>query len=157
MKLKNTVLIVNNLEQSKKFYKQVLGLKVLLDFHGSVTLSSGIVLQSKEIWKDLIHKTDQDIMMVNHAVELSFETEDIDAFMLVLDQYHVTLLHPPKEGTWGQRVVRFYDPDGHIIEVGESMRKSIKRLVSQGFSYEELAHRLRLPLDYIKQILESHS
>lgn len=34
MKLKNTVLIVNNLEQSKKFYKQVLGLKVLLDFHG---------------------------------------------------------------------------------------------------------------------------
>lgn len=101
MKLKNTVLIVNNLEQSKKFYKQVLGLKVLLDFHGSVTLSSGIVLQSKEIWKDLIHKTDQDIMMVNHAVELSFETEDIDAFMLVLDQYHVTLLHPPKESTWG--------------------------------------------------------
>ena len=48
-------------------------------------------------------------------------------------------------------------PDGHIIEVGESMRKIIKRLVSQGFSYEELAHRLRLPLDYIKQILESHS
>ena len=68
MKLKNTVLIVNNLEQSKKFYKQVLGLKVLLDFHGSVTLSSGIVLQSKEIWKDLIHKTDQDITMVNHCL-----------------------------------------------------------------------------------------
>lgn len=92
--------------------------------------------------------------MLNHAVELSFETEDIDAFMYVLDQYHVTLLHPLKEGAWGQRVVRFYDLDGHVIEVGESMRKIIKRLLSQGFSYEELAHRLRVPLDYIKQIME---
>ncbi len=154
MKLKNTVLIVNDLEQSKKFYKHILGLKAILDFHGSVTLTSGIVLQSKEIWKDLIHKTDQEIIMLNHAVELSFETEDIDAFMYVLDQYHVTLLHPLKEGVWGQRVVRFYDLDGHVIEVGESMRKIIKRLLSQGFSYEELAHRLRVPLDYIKQIME---
>ena len=154
MKLKNTVLIVNDLEQSKKFYKHILGLKAILDFHGSVTLTSGIVLQSKEIWKDLIHKTDQEIIMLNHAVELSFETEDINAFMYVLDQYHVTLLHPLKEGVWGQRVVRFYDLDGHVIEVGESMRKIIKRLLSQGFSYEELAHRLRVPLDYIKQIME---
>ena len=151
MKLKNTVLIVNDLEQSKKFYKHILGLKTILDFHGSVTLTSGIVLQ---IWKELIHKTDQEIIMLNHAVELSFETEDIDAFMYVLDQYHVTLLHPLKEGAWGQRVVRFYDLDGHVIEVGESMRKIIKRLLSQGFSYEELAHRLRVPLDYIKQIME---
>ena len=154
MKLKNTVLIVNDLEQSKKFYKHILGLKTILDFHGSVTLTSGIVLQSKEIWKELIHKTDQEIIMLNHAVELSFETEDIDAFMYVLDQYHVTLLHPLKEGAWGQRVVRFYDLDGHVIEVGESMRKIIKRLLSQGFSYEELAHRLRVPLDYIKQIMD---
>ena len=154
MKLKNTVLIVNDLEQSKKFYKHILGLKTILDFHGSVTLTSGIVLQSKEIWKELIHKTDQEIIMLNHAVELSFETEDIDAFMYVLDQYHVTLLHPLKEGAWGQRVVRFYDLDGHVIEMGESMRKIIKRLLSQGFSYEELAHRLRVPLDYIKQIME---
>ncbi|MFR1686951.1 MAG: VOC family protein [Massilimicrobiota timonensis] len=154
MKLKNTVLIVNDLEQSKKFYKHILGLKTILDFHGSVTLTSGIVLQSKEIWKELIHKTDQEIIMLNHAVELSFETEDIDAFMYVLDQYHATLLHPLKEGAWGQRVVRFYDLDGHVIEVGESMRKIIKRLLSQGFSYEELAHRLRVPLDYIKQIME---
>lgn len=154
MKLKNTVLIVNDLEQSKKFYKHILGLKTILDFHGSVTLTSGIVLQSKEIWKELIHKTDQEIIMLNHAVELSFETEDIDAFMYVLDQYHVTLLHPLKERAWGQRVVRFYDLDGHVIEVGESMRKIIKRLLSQGFSYEELAHRLRVPLDYIKQIME---
>lgn len=154
MKLKNTVLIVNDLEQSKKFYKHILGLKTILDFHGSVTLTSGIVLQSKEIWKELIHKTDQEIIMLNHAVELSFETEDIDAFMYVLDRYHVTLLHPLKEGAWGQRVVRFYDLDGHVIEVGESMRKIIKRLLSQGFSYEELAHRLRVPLDYIKQIME---
>jgi ABC-type uncharacterized transport system auxiliary subunit len=26
-----------------------------------------------------------------------------------------------KEAEWGQRSVRFYDLDGHIIEVGENM------------------------------------
>ncbi len=58
MKLKNTILIVNDLEKSKNFYKQILGLKTIFDFHGSVTLTSGIVLHSKEIWKDPIHKSD---------------------------------------------------------------------------------------------------
>lgn len=57
MKYKNTLLIVKDLNVSKHFYKHVLGLRVLLDFHGSVTLSAGIVLQSYEIWKDIIRKT----------------------------------------------------------------------------------------------------
>lgn len=154
MKLKNTVLIVNDLEQAKAFYRQILNLKVLLDFHGYATLTSGLVLESVEIWKENIHKTDEELLFAHHTCELSFETEDIDAFIHVLSENHVTLLHPLKEEAWGQRVVRFYDPDGHIIAVSESLRKIIKRLISQGLSYEELAHKLRLPLDYIKRIAD---
>lgn len=51
MKLKNTVLIVNDLEQSKKFYKHILGLKTILDFHGSVTLTSGLSFNQKKYGK----------------------------------------------------------------------------------------------------------
>ena len=34
----------------------------------------------------------------------------------------IEYVHPVKEHGWGQRVVRFYDPDKHIIEVGENMK-----------------------------------
>jgi hypothetical protein len=30
-----------------------------------------------------------------------------------------SLCPPDKKHSWGQRAVRIYDPDGHIIEVGE--------------------------------------
>lgn len=152
MKYKNTVLIVKDLNRSKNFYKYVLGLRIILDFNGSITLSSGIVLQSYEIWKDLIRKNNDEIIFQNHTTMLTFETEDIDDFMNILNSRNVPLLHPLKEYAWGQRVVRFYDPDGHIIEVGESMKKIVKRFLSQGLSYEEAAKRMNVPLDYIKEI-----
>lgn len=89
MRYKNTVLIVQDLDRSKAFYRHILDLKVLLDFHGRVTLSSGIVLESYEIWKDLIHKDDNDIVLLNHASELYFEIDDIDAFMIKLNEHNV--------------------------------------------------------------------
>ena len=86
MKYKNTLLIVKDLNVSKHFYKHVLGLRVFLDFHGSVTLSAGIVLQSYEIWKDIIRKNSDEIVTQNHAYELCFDTEDIDDFMNILKE-----------------------------------------------------------------------
>lgn len=155
MKTKNIVLIVKDMNRSKNFYRHILGLKVLLDFNGNVTLSSGIVLQSYEIWKDLIRKKDDEIYLQNHACELYFETEDVDAFVYKLNEYNVVLVHPLKEHAWGQRVVRFYDPDGHMIEVGESMKKVVKRFLSQGLSYEEAAKRMDVPVDYIKKMMKN--
>lgn len=153
MRLKNTILIVTDLACSKDFYRHILGLRVLFDFHGYVTLTSGIALQSYEMWKDMIHKNDDEIILQNHAYELSFETEDIDEFMEKLKTYNIPLVHPLKEHAWGQRIVRFYDPDGHIIIVGESIKKVVKRFLSQGLSYEETAKRMNLPIDYIKRII----
>lgn len=151
MKYKNTVLIVEDMNRSKNFYKHVLGLRVLRDFHGRVLLSSNLILQSREVWKDLIHKDDDEVILPHYACELTFEIEDIDDFMNVLYQYNVPLVHPLKEFAWGQRIVRFYDPDGHIIEVGESMKKVIKRCLSQGLTYEEISKAFGLPLDFVKE------
>ena len=70
-----------------------------------------------------------------------------------LYQYNVPLVHPLKEHAWGQRVVRFYDPDGHMIEVGDTLRKVIKRFLNQGLTHEEIAKRMNLPLDAIMKVL----
>ena len=154
MKYKNTMLVVNDMDISKAFYREVLGLHVILDFGANVTLTSGICLQTLETWKDFIHKNDNDIITLNHASELYFEIEDIDRFMVVLNDYNVPLLHSLKEHAWGQRVVRFYDPDGHIIEVGESLKKVAIRFLSQGLSHEEIAKKMGIPIAHLKRLIQ---
>ncbi len=52
MKLKNPLLVVSDLEASKRFYREVLGLRVILDFGANVTLTGGLCLQTQESWRD---------------------------------------------------------------------------------------------------------
>ncbi len=58
------------------------------------------------------------------------------------------------EHSWGQRVARFYDPDKHIIEVGENMIMVVRRFLNSGLSIEETAIRMDVPVDYVKSCLE---
>jgi hypothetical protein len=67
------------------------------------------------------------------------------------------LLHPLREQPWGQRVFRCFDPDGHIVEVGEPMPVVIGRYLSQGMSVEEATERTSMPLDIVRQIASSVS
>jgi hypothetical protein len=46
------------------------------------------------------------------------------------------------EHGWGQRVIRFYDLDWHIIEVGEEMDFVVRRFLAQGLSVAETAKRM---------------
>lgn len=152
MKYKNVVLVVHDIERSKDFYKIILGLHVMIDLKYYIILKGGICLQSYETWKDMIRRGEQDIIFPSHNQELYFEEDDLDSFVKKLNEHNITLVHPLKESRWGQRVIRFYDPDGHIIEVGESLRKVAKRFLSQGLSREEIAKRMDIPLDYIQEI-----
>ena len=49
--------------------------------------------------------------------------------------------------------MRFYDYDGYIIEVAESMESVAKRFLSQGLSVEETARRTMFPVEFVKQQL----
>ena len=68
-------------------------------------------------------------------MEICFEEQDFDGFLDTLRQYpHIEYLSEVMEHDWGQRVVRFYDPDGHMIEVGEDMKMVINRFLTSGTS-----------------------
>jgi len=58
------------------------------------------------------------------------------------------------EHDWGQRVIRIYDPDGHIIEVGESLDYVAKRYLKSGMSVEETALKTQLPQAQVELIAE---
>ena len=117
MKLKNILIVVNDMEKSKAFYKELFGLEVILDNDGNVILTEGLVLQDAKIWRNFIRK---DIIPQNNATELYFVENDIEAFAEKLEHYKepIQYVNHLMEHSWGQKVIRFYDPDGNLIEVG---------------------------------------
>ena len=86
--------------------------------------------------------------------ELYFEENDFDDFILRLKQIpNISYVHPVIEHSWGQRVVRFYDPDKHIIEVAEDLTKVVRKFLNKGMSAETVATRMDIPVDYVKSCL----
>ena len=59
-------------------------------------------------------------------------------------------IHPVREQPWRQKVVRFYDPDGHMVEVGESMEHLSFRLYDEGMSVEIIAKTIGLSEEFVR-------
>ncbi len=117
MKLKNILIVVKDLERSRKFYHDLFGLDLLLDQDGNLILTEGLVLQDEAIWKKFLGR---ETIPENNACELYFEERDLDAFVRKLEALYPSVRYVNRLMTHsqGQKVVRFYDPDGNLIEVG---------------------------------------
>ena len=117
MRLKNILIVVNDIEQSIRFYKELFGLQVILDQDGNVIMTEGLVLQDAKIWKNFMQR---DLVPKNHMTELYFEEPDIEGFAKKLEEseFAIEYVNELMEHSWGQKVIRFYDPDGNLIEVG---------------------------------------
>lgn len=144
------LIIVTDMERSKAFYKKHLGLEVVTDFGANVTLSGGISLQTLETWRGFINGLD--VNFKSNNAELYFETADFTEFCANLEG--LDLVHPPIEHRWGQHVVRFRDPDGHIIEVGEMMSTVARRFFERGMCVTEVAARMDVREEYVRAWLE---
>lgn len=117
MKLKNILIVVKDIEKSKEYYRNLFGLNTILDNDGNMILTEGLVLQEEKYWKEFLKS---DIIYRNNASELYFEESDIETFVEKLEKLYPDTVYVNKLMThsWGQKVVRFYDPDGNLIEVG---------------------------------------
>ncbi|RDU24949.1 VOC family protein [Anaerosacchariphilus polymeriproducens] len=155
MKYNAILLVVTDMEKSKKFYKEVLGLRPIMDLGANVTLTGGIALQTLESWKEFIKKDEKNISFGANDAELYFEEDEFDGFIEKLEKLNqVSYVHPVEEQPWGQRVVRFYDHDGHIIEVGENIKLVCKRFLDSGMTKEETAKRMDVPLKFVQECID---
>ena len=120
MKLKNVLVVVKDIEKAKKFYHDLFGLDVLVDNDGNMILSEGLVLQEEKYWTEFLGK---DVIPQNNACELYFEDPDVEAFAQKLERLYpgIQYVNSLMTHSWGQTVVRFYDLDGNLIEVGTPM------------------------------------
>ena len=117
MRLKYFLIVVKDIERSKQFYHDLFGLEMILDNDGNMILTDGLVLQEEKYWKEFLKK---EIIPENNSCELYFEEADIEGFIEKLESYYpeVKYVNRLMTHSWGQKVIRFYDPDGNLIEVG---------------------------------------
>lgn len=120
MKLKNILIVVKDIERSRQFYHDLFGLDLVLDNDGNMILTEGLVLQDEKIWKSFLGK---EVIPHSHSCELYFEERDIETFVRKLEEQYPQIRYVNRLMThsWGQKVVRFYDLDGNLIEVGTPM------------------------------------
>lgn len=119
-KLKNTLIVVKDIEKSRQFYHDLFGLDLAVDNDGNMVLTDGLALQDETIWRKFLGK---DIIPKSNSCELYFEEQDIEAFIEKLEKMYPSIQYVNRLMThsWGQKVIRFYDLDGNLIEVGTPM------------------------------------
>ncbi len=152
MKFNLVLLAVKDVEVSKRFYGELFDQMVVLDLGWNVTFSGGFAIQQNFAW--LTGLPEESVIENSHNMELYFEVGDFDEFLSRLRKHpDIEYVHPPKKHDWQQRVVRIYDPDHHMIEIGEAMEVIARRYIAEGRSIEETAEIIQHPVEFVRSCL----
>ena len=156
------LLAVSDMDKARAFYETVLGQKVLVNIDNMNVYYGGFALQAKyaelvaggEGWTTQPTGAKLEMKTKPNNFQLGFEVEDLDYWAEKIKSVEgIEILHDIAEYVWNQRVLRFYDHDGHIIELGESIETIAKHLLAQGLSVEEVAERISHPLEFVQGLL----
>lgn len=120
MRLRNVLIVVKDIEKARQYYHDLFGLDMILDNDGNMILTEGLVLQEEKYWKQFLQR---ELVPKNNHCELYFEEKSIEEFVEKLERLYPNTEYVNRlmSHSWGQKVVRFYDLDGNLIEVGTPM------------------------------------
>lgn len=131
----NTIIFVKDINKSKRFYSDALGLKIIQDYETIVFFENHFVLHSAvSIIKTVFKRNNyfQKKKQGRKNILIYFETNQLDNCFNKIAKLGVKFIHGIEKQAWGQKVFRFKDPDGHIVEVGEPFR--VKEFTEQAIS-----------------------
>ena len=149
-----TLISVADINASRKFYEDLFGLEVFQDYGRNIAFTCGLALQQDFDW--LVDLPKEKVLKKSNNAEIVFEEQDFDGFLNKLKEYpDIEYLGEVIEHSWGQRVIRFYDLDGHIIEVGEDMKMVIKRFLASGMTMEEVSVKMDVSIEGLTKLLNS--
>ena len=148
------LLAVKDIKLARAFYEELFGLTVAEDFGRNISFDCGLSLQQDFDWLAGIPK--EEMKEKENNCEVYFEREPFDEFVQKLkSRSDITLLHDVFEHDWGQRVIRFYDPDSHLIEVGEPITAVVERFMARGMSLAEIAAQMEVSVSDVQKMLQA--
>lgn len=152
----SSVIFVADIERSKVFYCDQLEQTIKYDFGKNVELQGGLTLW--EIRPGHIIPEKLEIISVRNTsinrFELYFEFDEIEFIYNNLKSTGVEFLHEIHEEPWGQRTIRFFDPDHHLIEIGESLHCFVDRLFRKFKSITQISEKTGIPMETVLELLK---
>jgi predicted enzyme related to lactoylglutathione lyase len=121
LKHKDTILLVENIEISKRFYSQTLGLEILHDGGSMVVFDERLaILQATELLpREETEKFLQPGLFGRGNVVIYLQCDDLDGCHQKLKDEGVEIIHGILTMPW-ERLFRIYDPDRYVVEIGEA-------------------------------------
>lgn len=147
------LITVSDLERSRYFYEKVLNQKVKYDFGESITFYGDFSIHVESHYHQLINQ--HKIKYGGNNFELYFEENNIEEIEKHLKQNCVEFLHETREQPWRQKVIRIYDPDQNIIEIGESLGYLAYRLSKESLTEDNIAHTINMNVDFVRSSIQS--
>lgn len=154
MKYTCMLIAVADINVARKFYEDLFGLEVFQDYGRNIAFTCGLALQQDFDW--LVDLPKERVLRKSNNVEIVFEEQDFDGFLNKLKKYpDIEYLGEVIEHSWGQRVIRFYDLDGHIVEVGEDMKMVLKRFLASSMTMEEISVKMDVSVEDLIKLMYS--
>ncbi len=154
MKYVCPLITVSDMKLARDFYETLLGQKVKYDFGESVTFHGDFAIHLQTHYKNLIDN--REIKSGGNNFELYFESDTIELIVENLKKSKILFVHELREQPWRQKVVRFYDLDKNIIEVGETLEHLSFRLKKEGLSFEQISEITNMPIDFVIDSIEKY-
>jgi catechol 2,3-dioxygenase-like lactoylglutathione lyase family enzyme len=152
----SSVLFVSDVEKSKKFYTEIIGQKIEMDFGKCIGFVGGFAIWDLVYAYNMIDIEESEKKKYGRShsrVEIYFEIEDIVSLYDQIKKENVEILHGIKEQPWGQRCFRIYDPDHHIIEFAEPMTIVIERLYDEGLTHNQIVKKSLMPVEVVLDVI----
>jgi extradiol dioxygenase family protein len=130
------LIVVNDIIKARYFYENILGQIIKADYGQNIQFHGDFSLHEKEHYQSLI--VNHPVRTQSNSFELYFEENDLQGLQEKLIENNIEFLHTIREQPWKQRVMRFYDYDRNIIEVGESLEYTAFRLAKEGYTTDEI-------------------
>lgn len=150
MKFVCSLITVRDVGRSRKLYEGILGQTVTADYGENVAFS-GFAIHQRDHYRSLIGN--REITDRSNAFELYFDSDDPDSLEKTIIDEGFEIIHRVREQPWRQKVFRFYDFDGNIVEIGETFDNLVNRLADEGMPLERISAFTVLSVDAIRQML----
>ena len=155
MKYMCPLIVVSDIKRSREFYENILAQTVKVDFGENVTFVGDFAIHQKKHFEALINNAE--IKEKSNNFELYFEHDDLEDIVSKIKQLDLEFVHEIVEQPWKQQVVRFYDFDKNMIEIGERMEHVAYRLSKQNYSVEEICKITYLSKETAENAIKEYS
>ncbi len=156
IKFQSSVIFTKDFGKMKDFYQNIMKQEIEFDFGNCIGFKCGLSIWSLQpeytITKNLGYSFNDN---GNKNLELCFETDDFENIIADFEKIEIKYLHNVIEEKWGQRTIRFFDPEDNLLEIGETIFCFVKRFYNMGMTYEEIANRTSVPIEHIEKLLNS--